>query len=459
MGGRISNTRSGDLRPDLHQGLKHRHLGMIALGGMIGAGLFVGSGTVIGQVGPAAFLSYAMTGLLIILVMRMLGEMAAASPTTGSFVTYARAAMGDWAGFGVAWLYWYFWVIVVGFEAVAGAGLLQKWLPELPLWSLSLGLMLLMTATNLYSVGAFGEFEYWFAGIKVAAILVFLVLGGAYVLGLWPGHAVDLASPYRGGLFPNGMAALFSGIVVVVFSMVGAEIATVAAAETPDPAKAVARATRSVALRILVFYVGSVFLLGLILPWNALPPGASPFVTAFERMGIARAGDAMNAIVLTAVLSCLNSGLYTASRMLFVLGGSGEAPRRLTRLSRSGVPVPAILVSTAFGYLAVLAAYLSPDTVFLFLLNSSGAVILLVYLAIAVSQLVLRPRIPPERLSVRMWLHPYLTVLVIVAILAVLAGMGLQADTRSQLLLSLLSAGLVLAAYRLRRRLGAGAAA
>jgi len=163
--------------PSLHKGLKQRHLTMIALGGVIGAGLFVGSGVVINAVGPAAFLTYAVTGGLIVLVMRMLGEMAAANPSTGSFADYARRAMGDWAGFSAAWLYWYFWVIVVGFEAVAGAGILQKWLPDVPLWLMALGLLLAMTATNLYSVGSFGEFEFWFAGIKVAAICVFLLAG------------------------------------------------------------------------------------------------------------------------------------------------------------------------------------------------------------------------------------------------------------------------------------------
>src|SRR6187399_359387 len=173
---------------DLKRGLKQRHLTMIAIGGVIGAGLFVGSGVVMNQTGPAAFLSYLITGILIILVMRMLGEMATANPSTGSFADYSRRALGGWAGFSVAWLYWYFWVIVVGFEAVAGAGILQKWLPDVPLWLMSLVLLLMMTATNLYSVKSYGEFEYWFAGIKVAAIFAFLVLGGMYVLGLWPGH-------------------------------------------------------------------------------------------------------------------------------------------------------------------------------------------------------------------------------------------------------------------------------
>src|ERR1044071_6872232 len=178
---------------ELKRGLKQRHLTMIAIGGVIGAGLFVGSGAVIAAAGPAAFLAYLVTGALVVLVMRMLGEMATASPSTGSFADYARMALGGWAGFSVGWLYWYFWVIVVGFEAVAGAKILTYWF-DAPLWMLSLGLMLLMTGTNLVSVGSYGEFEYWFAGIKVFAIMVFLVLGTAYVLGIWPNQSLDFSN-------------------------------------------------------------------------------------------------------------------------------------------------------------------------------------------------------------------------------------------------------------------------
>src|SRR6476661_10678467 len=251
---------------ELKKGLKQRHLTMIAMGGVIGAGLFVGSGVVIGNAGPGAFLSYAITGLLIIMVMRMLGEMAVANPSTGSFADYSRNAIGGWAGFSTAWLYWYFWVIVVGFEAVAGAKILTYWI-DAPLWLLSLILMILMTATNLFSVSSFGEFEFWFAGIKVAAIIVFIGIGTLYVLGIWPDKSIDFSNLWsNGGFFPNGVGAVFSSIVVVIFSMVGAEIATIAAAESKDPARAIAKATNSVIVRIGIFFVGSVFLLAVILP-------------------------------------------------------------------------------------------------------------------------------------------------------------------------------------------------
>ncbi len=442
----------------LQKGLKQRHLTMIAIGGVIGAGLFVGSGVVMNGAGPAAFLSYAITGVLIILVMRMLGEMATANPSTGSFADYSRRALGGWAGFSVAWLYWYFWVIVVGFEAVAGAQALTFWF-DAPLWLLSLVLMTLMTVTNLFSVASYGEFEYWFAGIKVFAIMAFLLLGTLFVIGLWPGQGFDVSNlTQEGGFLPNGVGAIFSSIVVVVFSMVGAEIATVAAAESHDPEKAIAKATQSVIFRVGTFYVGSIFLLVCIVPWNSSELGASPFVAAFEVMGIPYADHIMNAVVLTAVLSCLNSGLYTASRMLFVLAARREAPMRLITVNKRGVPVLAILASTVIGFLSVIAAYISPDTVFQFLLNSSGAVILFVYLLIAISQFVLRRRTPDEDLKVRMWLFPGLTIVAAAGIVGVLAQMMFKAETRSQLLLSLLSWGVVLVLYALTRWRGGSVA-
>ena len=432
--------------PELHKGLKQRQLTMIAIGGVIGAGLFVGSGVVITDAGPGAFLTYAVTGVLIILVMRMLGEMATANPSTGSFADYSRKALGGWAGFSVAWLYWYFWVIVVGFEAVAGAKVLTYWF-DAPLWLLSLGLMLLMTATNLFSVSSFGEFEFWFAGIKVAAIVLFLVLGSLFVLGLWPDQDLDFSNlTARGGFFPNGVGAIFSAIVVVIFSMVGAEIATIAAAESANPEKSIARATNSVISRIAIFFVGSLFLLAVIVPWNSNEAGSSPYVSAFREMGIPAADHIMNAVVLTAVLSCLNSGLYTASRMLFVLAARREAPVQLIQVNRRGVPMAAILTSTVVGFLCVIAAAVSPDTVFLFLLNSSGAIILFVYLLIAVSEVILRRR-ATEELQVKMWLFPVLSIITIVGILAILVQMAFDDVARPQLLLSLLSWAAVLVLY------------
>ncbi|GAA3641951.1 amino acid permease [Microlunatus ginsengisoli] len=438
---------------ELKKGLSQRHLTMIAMGGVIGAGLFVGSGVVIGETGPPAFISYALAGFLVIMVMRMLGEMAVANPSTGSFADYARTALGGWAGFSVAWLYWYFWVIVIGFEAVAGAKVVQFWLPDVPLWLLSLILMSLMTATNLFSVSSFGEFEFWFAGIKVAAIILFLVLGVLFIFGLWPGRSMDFSNlTAYGGFFPKGVGAVFAAILVVIFSMTGAEVATIAAAESEDPGRAIRKATNSVIGRIAIFYVGSIFLIVTIVPWNSSSLAASPYVAAFEAMHIPYADQIMNAVVLTAVLSCLNSGLYTSSRMLFVLAARREAPMALMRVNKKGVPVGAILASSVVGFLCVIAAAISPDKVFLFLLNSSGAIIMFVYLLICISQIVLRRRTPPEKLIVKMWLFPVLSILVAAGILGILIQMGWLESSRSQLIQSLGAFGLVVVIYFITTR-------
>jgi len=437
--------------PELKKNLTQRQLAMIAMGGVIGAGLFVGSGAVINEAGPGAFLTYAVTGVLIIMVMRMLAEMAVANPSTGSFADYARNALGGWAGFSVAWLYWYFWVIVVGFEAVAGAKIIQYWV-DIPLWLSALVLMTLMTATNLFSVSSFGEFEFWFAGIKVAAIIFFIVCGGLFVLGAWPGKSLDFSNlSSHGGFLPHGPTALTAGVVTVIFSMVGAEVATIAAAESENPERAVAKAANSVITRICLFFVGSVFLLAVILPWNSQDLSGSPFVSAFTAMGIPYADDIMNAVVLTAVLSCLNSGLYTSSRMLFVLAARREAPAQLVTVNRRGVPMVAILASSVVGFLCVIAAAVDEDGVFLFLLNSSGAIILFVYLLISISQIRLRLRADDSTLKVKMWLFPVLSILTTLGIIAVLLQMALTDSVRSQLLLSLLSWVVVLALYAVNK--------
>lgn len=438
--------------PTLHKALNQRQLRMIAIGGVIGAGLFVGSGVVMGDTGPGAFITYALSGVLIIMVMRMLAEMAVARPSTGSFADYSRDALGHWAGFSVGWLYWYFWVIVVGFEAIAGAKIVQYWI-DVPLWLCALVFMMLMTATNLFSVKSYGEFEFWFAGIKVAAILIFIAIGACYVFGLWPGKSADFSNlTDHGGFLPLGAGVITVGIVTVIFSMVGPEIATIAAAESSDPEKAVSRAANSVIMRILVFYVLSVFLLVTIVPWNDDDLSASPFVAAFTDMGIPYADHIMNAVVLTAVLSCLNSGMYTASRMLFVLSARHEAPQALVKLTRRGVPANAILFSSLVGFVCVFAAAFSEKTIFAFLLNSSGAIILFVYILIGISQIVLRRRYGDSELRLKMWLFPALSILTVGAMVAILVQMFFDDALRSQLLLSLLSWGVVLILYALNAR-------
>ncbi|WP_432094402.1 amino acid permease [Streptomyces sp. bgisy100] len=440
--------------PDgLKAGLKNRHLSMIAIGGVIGAGLFVGSASGIAAAGPGILLSYALVGAMVVFVMRMLGEMAAANPTSGSFSAYADQALGRWAGFSIGWLYWFFWVVVLAVEATAGAKILEGWMPAVPQWGWALIVMVVLTVTNLASVSSYGEFEFWFAGIKVVAIAAFIVIGGLAVFGLLPGsghEATGFANlTGHGGFLPNGPGSILTGVLMVVFSFMGSEIVTLAAGESEDPQRAVTKATNSVIWRIGVFYLGSILVVVSLLPWDskAIAKDGS-YVAALNTIGIPHAGEIMNFIVLTAVLSCLNSGLYTASRMAFSLGRRGDAPKAFARTNARGVPQAAILGSVVFGFVAVFFNYKWPDTVFQFLLNSSGAVALFVWLVICFTQLRMRRiilRDNPDKLIVRMWLFPYLTWATAAMIGFVLVYMLTDDAGREQVILSAAVAALVVA--------------
>ncbi|MFB7504140.1 amino acid permease [Streptomyces broussonetiae] len=450
----------------LQAGLKNRHLTMIAIGGVIGAGLFVGSSSGIATAGPGILLSYALVGTLVVLVMRMLGEMSAANPASGSFSAHADRALGRWAGFSIGWLYWFFWVVVLAVEATAGAKILAGWVPAVPQWGWALIVMAVLTATNLVSVGSYGEFEFWFAGIKVVAIGAFIVVGLLAIFGVLPGVHADKASfgnlTNHGGFLPHGPGSILTGVLLVVFSFMGSEIATLAAGESENPQRAVTKSTNSIIWRIGVFYLGSILVVVSLLPWNDPSIKAQgSYVAALNSLGIAHAGEIMNVIVLTSVLSCLNSGLYTASRMAFSLGQRGDAPKAFARTTARGVPMAAILASVVFGFVAVFFNYAYPDTVFLFLVNSSGAVALFVWLVICLSQLRMRriiQREAPEKLVVKMWLYPYLTWATAFFIVGVLCYMLTDTEGassgRTTVLLSVGVAAVVVVASLVKQKFG-----
>jgi len=450
-----------DVKP-VSTGLAHtlrpRHVMMISLGGIIGAGIFVGSSAAINIAGPAVLISYTLSGLLVFLIMRMLGEMALARPGLGSFAEYAALGLGRWAAFMTGWLYWYFWVITVGVETVAGAKLLQPWLEQAgmaaPVWEIGLVLVALMTATNLFSVRVYGELEFWFALLKVAVIAVFIVTGAGYLLFGPSWHETHQTLTGGGGLFPKGASTVLTAIPVVIFSMMGSEVATIAASESQDPAQNVARAGRTVALRILIFYVLSIAVIVAVVPWRTLPVGLSPFVIALDAMHIPGAAPVLAAIVLTAVLSCLNSGLYITSRMLHELAANGDAPRLLAATSGNRVPRLGILIGSIAGFLAATASIVSPNGVFLFLINTSGAVILVIYVVVALGQIRLRHRLEREgaRLPLKMWLFPWLSWAVIAGIGCVLTLMAVTPELQSQLFWSVASVVVIGVAYVVRRR-------
>ncbi|RON11733.1 GABA permease [Pseudomonas frederiksbergensis] len=450
----------------LEQGLKPRHVTMLSIAGVIGAGLFVGSGHAIAAAGPAVLLAYAAAGALVVLVMRMLGEMAVASPDTGSFSTYADRAIGHWAGFTIGWLYWWFWVLVIPLEANAAATILHAWFPNVAIWAFTLVITLLLTVTNLFSVKNYGEFEFWFALVKVVAIIGFIGLGILAIFGFLPTSQVSGVSHLfdTQGFLPNGMGAVLGAILTTMFSFMGTEIVTIAAAESKNPGQQISKATNSVIWRIGLFYLVSIFIVVALVPWNdPILASVGSYQTVLERMGIPNAKLIVDIVVLVAVTSCLNSALYTASRMMFSLGKRGDAPAVSQRTNSSGTPYWAVMLSTAAAFLAVFANYVAPAAVFEFLLASSGAIALLVYLVIAISQLRMRKQrmARGEKIAFSMWLFPGLTYAVIIFIVAALTIMLFQEAHRVEILatglLSLLvvAAGLFVARRRKLERRGA----
>ncbi|KGI68293.1 GABA permease [Mycolicibacterium rufum] len=421
--------------------LKSRHITMISIAGIIGAGLFVGSANAIAEAGPAVLISYMLAGTLVVLVMRMLGEMATANPDTGSFSVYADRALGGWAGFSIGWLYWWFWVLVIPVEATAAANILTDLVGGAQ-WIWALAVTLLLTITNLASVGNYGEFEFWFALIKVVAIIAFIGVGVAAIAGVLPDSQVSgihhLWEP--DGFMPNGFGAVIAGMLITMFSFMGTEIVTIAAAESPDPQHGISKAVRTVIWRISLFYIGSIFVIVALMPYDSLSNGS--YQSTLQAIGIPGSKIIMDIVILTAVASCLNSALYTASRMLFSLSERHDAPRAVRKIARNGAPWVAVLASTAVGFLAVIGNYLLPEKIFGYLLATSGAVALFVYLAIAASQFVLgrRMRAEGERPPVRMWLFPHLTIVVMVAIVAILILMAFDPDQQQAIGLSVVSA-------------------
>ena len=451
--------------PELSRSLKPRHLEMISIGGIIGAGLFVGSSASIAAVGPAIVLSYIITGTLVLLVMRMLGEMSLGMPHVRSFTEFAREGLGPWAGFIAGWLYWYFWIIVVPAEAIAGANILHTWFAQVPAGVLGCGLMVLMTGVNLMSARSYGEFEFWFASIKVAAIIVFIALTAAFAFGLTSSHGSTFHNLFAyGGFAPFGAVSVLAGALTVFFSLTGAEIVTIAAAESASGSRAIARLSTSIIVRILMFYVGSVFFIVAVVPWNHIEIGQSPFTLALERMHFAWAGLAMDEIILTAVLSWLNSAFYVCSRVLFVLAERGDAPPGLIKLNARHVPVRSVLLCSAAGVVGILAAIKAPQGVFAFLVDASGALMVFVYGMIALAHLRMRrarERAGEPAPPVTLWLFPWSSYLAIGGMGAILIAMQFTPGLGEDLHVSLISVAVVTLAYlvlRIRRRARAGRA-
>ncbi|EOM76120.1 aromatic amino acid transport protein AroP [Rhodococcus rhodnii LMG 5362] len=440
----------------LGRGLKVRHLTMMGLGSAIGAGLFLGTGVGIATAGPAVLLSYVLAGLAVVFIMRMLGEMGSALPSTGSFAEYARLGVGNWAGFVVGWLYWFMLVMVLGAEITGASAIVSNWLPDVPQWVAALVFVSFFAVVNLARVANFGEFEFWFAAIKVAVIIGFILLGALLVFGLLPNtEPVGFTNLLGdGGFMPNGFAGVAAGLLVVAFAFGGIEIVTIAAAESHDPRRAIATAVRSVVWRIGVFYLGSVLIMVLVLPWEGADEGNGPFVAVLERANLPGVAGFMELVVVIALLSAFNANIYATSRMAFSLSRRGDGPKIMTQLSRSGVPRNAVLLSVFFGFVSVLLNWWLPDQLLGILLNAVGAALLVVWTFIIVSHIRLRPRLEREgALRVKMWLFPWLSYLTLAMLAAFVVLMMFDTTARQQLIATAGLCVLLGAIYVVRRRL------
>jgi GABA permease len=441
----------------LGNGLKGRQVTMISIGGVIGAGLFVGSSNAIAAAGPAVLVAYVIAAAIVVLVMQMLGEMATARPDTGSFSSYADQAIGRWAGFSIGWLYWWFYVLVIAIEAIVAGNILGDWL-GLPHAFTAFAISFVLIGCNSLSVGSFGTLEYWLSLFKVVSIVTFIVLGVLAIFGLMPGSSTSGISNLwaNGGFAPKGNVAIVAALLTAMFSFQGSEVVTIAAAESRDPKANIKKAIRAVVWRLGLFYLGSMFVVVCLIPWNAPGLAKGSYQAVLNAMNIPWAPGIMSIVVLVAVTSCLTSAIYTASRMAYSLARRGDAPKAISHTTAQGVPLLAVALTSGAALAALAANYLLPAEVFQFLLATSGALALLMYLVIAVTQLCMRRKLVAlgKRLEVRMWLFPWLTLLTIAFIVGVFAVMAAFPGQRAELLSTLGLTGVLVAigAYLQKRQ-------
>lgn len=376
---------------ELKRGLKNRHIQLIALGGAIGTGLFLGIAQTIQLAGPSVLLGYALGGFIAFLIMRQLGEMVAEEPVSGSFSFFANKYWGGFAGFLSGWNYWVLYVLVSMAELTAVGLYMQYWWPDLPTWVPAAGFFVLINAINLSNVKYFGEMEFWFAIIKVVAIIGMILFGGYLLLSGNGGPQASLSNLWAlGGFMPNGWHGLIMSLAIIMFSFGGLELVGITAAEADDPRKSIPRAVNQVIYRILIFYVGALAVLLALYPWNQLAAGGSPFVLIFSALGSELTANVLNVVVLTAALSVYNSCVYCNSRMLHGLAQQGNAPRFLMSVNRRGVPVTAVALSGAMTLICVVLNYLIPGKVFQLLMALVVAALVINWAMISLTHIMFR---------------------------------------------------------------------
>ncbi|OAH59709.1 MULTISPECIES: amino acid permease [Bacillaceae] len=437
---------------ELQRGLEQRHITLMSLGAAIGVGLFLGSATAIKLAGPAILLSYAIGGIAIFFIMRALGEMAIQNPVAGSFSQYAHDYLGPLAGYITGWNYWFMWIITCMAEITAVGIYMEYWFPDVARWIWALSALVIVTAVNFMAVKMYGEFEFWFTLVKIVTILFMIAIGlGMITFGIGNGGiATGIHNLWiHGGFFANGYLGVFMSLSMVMFAYAGVEMIGITAGEAKNPTKSLSKAIDTVFWRILVFYIGALFVIMSIYPWTELGTG-SPFVMTFNKVGIPGAAGILNFVVLTAALSSCNSGIFSTGRMLFNLAQQGEAPAKYKKLSKIGIPSAAVLASAGALLIGVALNYLVPGKVFMLMTSIATFGAVWTWSIILLTQIRYRKSLSKEsqkQLYYKMPFFPYSSYLTLAFLGFVIVMMGFFPGTRIALLFGPLWYGNLIAFY------------
>ncbi|MEH7353697.1 amino acid permease [Neobacillus drentensis] len=407
---------------DLKKGLLPRHVQFMALAGMIGTGIFKGSSDTLSIAGPSVVIAYLIGGLLLFIIIAALGEMALAFPNM-NVQHLVNKAFGFQVSYLVGWLYWINWTIVTVVELLAAGSFLQFWLPSIPLWLLSFLCAIVIVGINLFQVKYYGEFEFWFASIKIIALVAFIILGCLLLFGMIPSNIQDPLSNYtaHGGFFPHGISGIFNAFLVVMFSYGGAELIGVAVTETKDAERVLPKIIKGAVWRVMIFYIFPILIICGIMPWDKVTGANSPFVQVFSSTGLPGAAHIMIFVLLTAVLSAANSGIYATSRTLYSMAQSGVAPKGLAKVSSKGIPITGIMITSVCILAAVYLAYVTPSQVISYLMTIPGFTVMILWISICAAQLKLRPLYKHQPAFKVKW-FPYSTIFAIVSLSVIFIG-------------------------------------
>ncbi len=436
----------------LKHGLSKRHILMIALGSAIGTGFFFGAGESIKLAGPAILLSYAIGGIMMYIIVRALGEMAVAEPSSGSFSYYADKYIGNYAGFVSGWNYWFNYIIVCMLELTATGIFMDYWFPSSVHWIITLVVMLIFMGINLLNVKFFGEFEFWFAGIKVFTVIC-LVIFGIYILSFSPSSNQNVSNVANlwshGGFFANGLQGFLFSFVVVVFSFGGTELVGITAGEAENPKKTIPMAINGIIVRILLFYLATLAIIMCLYPWNKIDAHISPFVDVFKQIGISKAASLMNLVAITAALSSLNSGIYGTARMVYNLGLQGNAPQQFTHISKKGIPTVAIIFSMICIGLTVLLNYLYPKQIFNVLLSVATIASILNWITILITHASFKRKFKGNS-SYPAWLYPASSIIALIFLVIVAIVMYFMPDFRMAIVIAPIWIAILSLAYMIK---------